>query len=348
MKKFYIITGANGFLGNNLVRRLAGEKENEVRALVLPGEDTGSLAGLNCKIYYGDITKKETLEEIFDIKEDGEIFVLHCAAVVYIKAKYNPRVYDVIVNGTKNIIDRVLEKNARLVYVSSVHAITEKPDNEVMTEITDFDPGKVEGQYAKNKAEAARCVLEAVKNRNLNACIVHPSGIIGPNDFGNSHLTQLIKEIADEKLIACVRGGYDFVDVRDVSEGIVNACTMGGKGECYILSNRYISIKELADKVCDVRKLKKIKTVLPIWLAKLAAPFCERYYNIKKQTPLFTKYSLYTLSSNSNFSNDKAKKTLGYKNRDINDTIRDTVRWLEDNNRIKKREVADVRLTGNN
>ena len=150
-------------------------------------------------------------------------------------------------------------------YVSSVHSITEKPNNETITEITNFDSEKVVGLYAQTKAEAAKYVIDAIKNKNLNACIIHPSGIIGPNDYGNSHLTQL---------------------------------------------------------------------VLPLWLAELVAPICELYYNIKKQTPLFTKYSLYTLSSNSNFSKEKAKRELNYKNRDMKDTIKDTIKWLQEKNYI--------------
>ena len=206
------------------------------------------------------------------------------------------------VNGTKNIVDKVLEIDAKLIYVSSVHSITEKPNNETITEITNFDSEKVVGLYAKTKAEAAKYVIYAIKNKNLNACIIHPSGIIGPNDYGNSHLTQLIKEVATGKLFACVKGGYNFVDVRDVADGIISACDKNNRGECYILSNKYITIKELTDFVCDLEEKKRIKIVLPLWLAKLVAPICELYYNIKKQTPLFTKYSLYTLSSNSNFS----------------------------------------------
>ena len=73
---------------------------------------------------------------------------------------------------------------------------------------------------------------------------------------------------------------------------------------------------------------KRIKLVLPIGLAKLIAPIFEMYYNLKKQTPLFTKYSLYTLSSNSNFSNKKAKKELGFKNRNMKNTIEDTIDWI--------------------
>lgn len=326
MNKIYIITGANGFLGNNIIRKLEQEKNSEIRAFVLKGESIKSLENLKCKIYYGDITKKETLASVFENTDGKEVFVIHCAGIVYIKSKYNPLVYNVNVNGTKNIIDKVLNINAKLVYISSVHAIPEC--NGVITETIDFDPNRVEGLYAKTKAEAAKYVMDAVKTKKVNACIIHPSGIIGPNDYGNSHLTELVKEVASGKLFACVKGGYDFVDVRDVAEGVINACNKNTKGECYILSNKYITIKELSDIICDCVKRKKINIVLPIWIAKIFAPFFEIYYNLKKQTPLFTKYSLYTLSSNANFSNEKAKKELNFKNRDMIDTIKDTIKWI--------------------
>ena len=328
VKKIYIITGATGFLGNNIIRKLEKNVDSEIRAFVLNGESIKSLENLKCKIYYGDVTKKETLSSIFENIDDKEVFVIHCAAVVYIKAKYNPLVYNVNVNGTKNIVNKVIDSKAKLIYISSVHAIPEKPNNEVITETIDFDPDNVKGLYAKTKAEAAKYVIDAVKNKNLNACIIHPSGIIGPNDFSNSHLTQLVKKITNGKLFACVKGGYDFVDVRDVADGVISACENGTNGECYILSNRYITIKKLCDLICNVQGREKIKIVLPIGIAKLVAPLFEVYYNFKKQTPIFTKYSLYTLSSNANFSNEKAKEKLGFKNRNIKETIKDTVEWI--------------------
>lgn len=72
-------------------------------------------------------------------------------------------------------------------------------------------------------------------------------------------ITQLIKEVANGKLFACVKGGYDFVDVRDVADGVISACKNGTNGECYILSNRYIAIKELCDLICDVQGRKRLK-----------------------------------------------------------------------------------------
>lgn len=333
MNKVFIITGANGFLGNNIIRKLP--KDVQIRALVLPNDKLHSLDGLNCKIYKGDVTKKETLEDIFNVDTNCELYVIHCAAIVYIKTKYNPQVYDVNVNGTKNIVDMTLQKNAKLIYVNTVHSIPEKLNNSIMKEISEFDSSKVVGQYAKTKAEAANYVLKMVKEKNLNACIVQPSGIIGPYDFGNSHLTQLILDCANNKLRACVTGGYDFVDVRDVADGILNACKYGKPGQCYILSNRYVKVTELVNLICDALNHKKIRTLIPMWIAKFTAPLSEIYYKILKQPPLYTKYSLYTLTSNANFSNQKAKEELNFKNRDIKDTIYDTVKWLKEQNRIK-------------
>ena len=328
MKRIYIVTGASGFLGNNIIRMLEHDDNAEVRAFVLNGESISSLNNLKCSIYYGDVTKADTLNSVFDGCDGIEIFVIHCAAVVYIKSKYNSRVYDVNVNGTKNIVDKVLEYNAKLIYVSSVHAIPEKSDGNLISEVSIFNPDNVVGLYAKTKAEAARYVMDSVKDKGLNACIVHPSGILGPYDFSNSHLTALVSEIVRGKLPMCVKGGYDFVDVRDVAKGIIMACDKGKKGECYIMSGEFVSIKKLADLVCDVVGKKRIKVVLPIMIAKIVAPFYEMYYNVKGKTPLFTKYSLYTLSSNSNFSNEKAKRDLGFVTRDITDTVRDMVMWI--------------------
>lgn len=334
MRKIYIVTGANGFLGNNIVRELAKNPNHEVRALVSSLDRAEAIQGLNCKIFAGDVTKLDSLQEIFEVPENARVYVIHCAAIVYIKSKPNPELYKVNVGGTKNIVEKTLEINGKLAYVNSVHAIPELPNGEVMTEISDFDPNKVEGEYAKSKAEAARYVLEVVNRRGLDACIVQPSGIIGPNDFRTSHLTQLIMDTATGRLKAGVKGGYDFVDVRDVTAGILAACEQGKPGECYILSGHYTTIPELFQMVAKVTGQKPIKTFLPLWLAKLTAPLSEIYYNIKKQPPLYTKYSLYTLESNANFSHAKADRELNYHSRPLQETIDDTVKWLKAEKKI--------------
>lgn len=348
MKKIYIITGANGFLGNNIIRQLVQtQPDAEIRALVSSPQRADALKGLNCRIYAGDVTKPETLTDLFTIPPDHSpkapgsagqrspmVYIIHCAAIVDIKSKPNPAVYQVNVQGTRHVAEQALETAAKLVYVNSVHALTEKPNRAVITEQTHFYPERVEGQYAKSKAEAANLILDLVQRRGLDACIVQPSGIIGPHDFKTTHLTQLIIDAATGRLKAGVKGGYDFVDVRDVTAGILAACSRDNSGQSYILSGHYTSVPELFQLIAAATGQKPITTFLPLWLAKLTAPLSELYYQFKNQPPLYTKYSLYTLESNANFSHAKADRELGYHPRPISETINDTVKWLREAGKI--------------
>ncbi len=327
MKKIFIITGASGFLGNVILRKLESSG-CEIRALLLPEDNGISLQGLNCKIYRGNVTEMDTLSDIFDKAPHEELIVIHCAAVVYVKNKPSPQVFRVNVGGTENIVRKCLEKDAKLIYINSVHAIPEPADNSEIIETEDFSQDAVFGIYAKSKAEAAKLVLNAVKHHGLFAIVLQPSGIIGPGDYGVTHMTALIMAVMHGKLPAIVKGGYDFVDVRDVADGILSAIEKGKNGECYILSNRYVELKEIVDLVCRYGNRKKINLTLPLPIAKIMAPLCELYYTAKKQTPLFTRYSLYTLQSKSNFCHDKADNALGYHVRKLEETISDTVEWL--------------------
>ena len=217
--------------------------------------------------------------------------------------------------------------------MSSVHAIPEKPKGITITETTEFSPDRVVGLYAKTKAEATAYVLDAAR-QGLNACVVHPSGITGPYDHGRGHITTLVIDYCKRRLTSGINGGYDFVDVRDVANGIIAACDKGRQGECYILSNQFFKISEILDLLHEVTGKRKIKSYLPLWFVNVTAPLAELYYKMLKQPPLFTSYSLYTLNSNALFSHQKATTELGYTTRSMKETLNDTVTWLKENNRI--------------
>ncbi len=327
----YLVTGAAGHLGNTIVRALA-EKGTDIRALVLPGEKATAEVAKYAQIYTGDVRLSETLIPFFE--GAAPCTVIHCAGIVSIASKYDQAVWDVNVRGTQNILE-LCKKYAvqKTVYVSSVHAIPELPAGQIITEIRDFDPNAVYGLYAKTKAAATKAALEAAAN-GLNVSVVHPSGICGPYDYGRGHLTQLIIDYCKKSLTAAVRGGYDFVDVRDVADGILRCCEEGKSGECYILSGAYHTVQELLGLCSEITGNKPIKTILPLWFAKLTAPMAEFYYKLKKQPPLYTPYSLCTLTSGVSFSHEKASKALGYQPRPLRNTVADTWTWLRAAGRI--------------
>ena len=285
------VTGATGHIGTALTQMLL-ERGERVRAFVLPGDDLTPLKGLDVELAYGNVTDLPSLLRAFD----GADRVYHLAGMISIWSGKSKKVWEVNVGGTQNVVEACRKAHVgRLIYTSSVHAIADPPKGGRMTESDVFDPARVRGIYAKSKAAATACVLNAA-GEGLDAVVVHPSGVIGPYENKLSNLGQLIVNFSKRKLPAYVNGGYNFVDVRDVAAGCIAAAEHGTKGECYILSGESMSVKELMECLNETTGVPAPKWKMPRFLAMLAAPFAELGYRIRKTqhrsfrviVPLFT------------------------------------------------------------
>ena len=342
MDKLYLVTGANGHLGYSVVSLLRKQAKH-VRGLILPRDTDQRLIELGVDIYRGDVTHIESLTPFFDLTntpyQPKDIILIHTAGIVSISNKKNPMIEKVNVFGTKNVVACAMQMHVgRFIHVSSVHAIPEKEQDQTITEVNSFDENDVVGVYAKSKAKASQYVLEAI-SKGLPGIIVHPSGITGPDDSGHGHLTMMIEDYLNGHLTSRVKGAYDFVDVRDVAQGIISACSKGRIGSCYILSGTRVDLNDLFEMLRQYSGRKHKIHVLPTWFAKMAVPFAELYYRMRKLPPIYSKYSLYTLHSNSFFSHAKATAELNYKPRPIDETLKDTVTWLANSNRVKRLSI---------
>lgn len=284
-KTEYIVTGATGFLGGAVVRELIS-RGHSVTALALPGDPLLPLLPEGAIVHFGDVTDRATLIPVFEGAEGCR--VIHCAGMVSVAAGQGEALGRINVQGTENIAGLCLEYGAkRLVYVSSVHAIPERPMGEVITEECRVSPELVHGAYAKSKAAANKKVLLAAE-KGLDAGIVYPSGIIGPGDRGMGSMTVMLRSFLRGRLPAGVCGGYDFVDVRDAAAGAVSCADSGRPGEGYILSGRYASIKELLTLAGRLSGRRAPGLFLPRRLAGLAAPIFERRSIRRGEKPFFT------------------------------------------------------------
>lgn len=324
MEQVYIVTGAAGHLGSTIVRELIGSG-HVVRGLLLPGEQP-VVSG--AEYIRGDVRQPESLRPLFRREDRQQLNVIHTAGIVDISGKESDILWEVNVEGTKNMLSCSREFHVeRFVYTSSVHAIPEPADRGlVITEVDHFDPAAVSGGYAKTKAAAAQAVLDAAQ-MGLPAVVVHPSGILGPYDPGKNHLVQMFLDFMEGHLPACVRGGYDMVDVRDVASGCIQAVEHGKAGQCYILSGAYAEIQEMLT-IASVLIGKHCPPVIPIPLARAAEPLLCYWAKKKGRRPLYTQYSLDTLSSGGRFSLQKAREELNYSVRSTKTTVQDTVTWL--------------------
>ena len=302
----YIITGATGFLGRAVAEELV-RRGAQVYALVLDNDPYKALLPKEVKAVTGGVCTESTLASLFE-DADSRTCVIHCAGIVSVASRPGATIYQVNVGGTRNIIRQCTAHGVgRLIYISSVHAIPEKPKGCIITEDCEFSPGLVDGDYAKSKATATELVFDAAE-RWLNASIVFPSGIIGPGDLQGGSFTSMAKSFLAGKLPLAVRGGYDFVDVRDVANGILACSESGEPGKGYILSGHYVTIRRMLQIIGAAAKRRYRPICLPLGLARLAAPYYERR-SLKDRKPLFfTPYSISVLASNGCFSHAAASK----------------------------------------
>lgn len=153
---------------------------------------------------------------------------------------------------------------------------------------------------------------------------MHPAGIIGPGDTHGGHMSTLVRKLLTGKIPALARGGYDFVDVRDVAEGVIKALD-GPAGETYILSNERADISEIANDLETISGRKMPKSFVPKWILKSVVPISEWWDRVRKQKPLFTAYSLHTLTDGSVYDHTKATRMLGYHPRRVFESLKDMV-----------------------
>ena len=337
------VTGATGHLGNTLTRLLC-ERGERVRCLVLPGEDIGPLRGLGVKISRGDVRDVDSLITAFT----GVRTAYHLASVISLLPGRTELLQSVNVGGTRNVIEACRRCNvSRLVYVSSIHAFAEPPHGTMIDETTPIDPASIPAAYGKSKAEATRLVLAAA-GAGLDAVVACPTGIIGPFDFLGSEMGHLFRLYMRRKMPAYVDGAYDFVDVRDVADGLIAVAERGRRGEVYILSGELITVEEILATLSRLTGIRPPRLKLPAWLAGLAADAATALSRLRGGRPLFTRESLAILRSNALVSHAKATRELGWQPRPIRDSIADTVRWLkvEEDFLISPGKVGAVRSQG--
>mgnify|MGYP002624342346 CR=1 FL=1 len=333
-EKIYLVTGAAGFLGGTVCRKLIERGEN-VRAFVLKNDPAIKYIPKKVEKIEGDLCDIKSLGNFFNVSKDLDIIVLHIASIVTVNPNFNQKVIDVNVGGTKNIIDLCLKHNVKkLVYCSSTGAIPEMNKGEKITIPTNLEPGKVVGCYSKSKAMATIEVLNAVKNKDLNACVVYPSGIMGPEDYALGETTKTLIKIIKGEMPVGISGTFNLCDVRDLADGLIKAADKGNKGENYILGNEAISFKEFCKLVSEESNCKKVKLFLPGWFAYILAKKLEKKAKKKGEKPMMTSFSVYNLIRNNEFDSSNSKKELGYTTRSYRETIVDEIRWLKKEGKI--------------
>ena len=340
----YLLTGAAGFLGSNICSQLL-ERGDSVRAFVLRGDPAVKYIPEGVEVFEGDLCSGEDCSRFFDVEDGVETVCIHCASMVTVNPDYNEKLMAVNVGGTENILAaaKAHPECRKLVYVSSTGAIPELPKGQAIREVSRFvpyDDEKVVGWYSRSKAIATQRVLDAAA-AGLNACVVHPSGILGPNDHAISETTGTVIKIMNGDMPIGMGGSFNLCDVRDLAQGTIAAADKGRKGECYILGNKEVTLKEVAQMLHDACGCKQPLFYVPISMAYRLAEKMEKKAAKTGEKPMMTKFAVYNLDRNNHFDYSKAERELGYHTRPYAETLKDEARWLVAAGKIKGKVRLD-------
>ena len=260
-KNLVLVTGANGHLGNNLVRLLLS-KGYQVRASVRNIKNTKPFEGLACEVVQADITDKEAMIRAL---QDVEIFYA-VGAVFKLWAKDPQKeIYDVNMLGCKVMIEAAAEAGVkRIVYVSSIAALDYTkgvPINENSGYNTDR-----RDMYYNSKNDGERLAFELAKKNNIELVAVLPAAMIGgviADRLSNSN--EILRAILKNKLPIETKIMLNWIDVNDVAEGCILAANKGKAGERYILANeKCMTITETIEFANNLFPDLKLKKPTPV------------------------------------------------------------------------------------
>lgn len=326
-----LVTGASGFVGGHLVRRLAQQRPGLIKAMVRRPESCRDLERDGIEVVPGDLTDPESMAAaVLDCDT-----VYHCAADYRLWTRNPQELYHTNVDGTARLFDACEQAAVqKIVYTSSVAAIgiPKKPDSQgcqIGNEETPVCLDDMIGHYKRSKFLAQEVALRYAQ-RGMPIVIVNPSTPIGAGDLKPTATGKIIVDFLCGRMPAYVQTGLNLVAVEDVVEGHLLAAQKGAYGRPYILGNQDLSLREI---LLLLRRLSGVRSpLIPLpyqlvyaiaWLENLIS---EKLLNREPLVPL---EAVKMASKKMFFSSQRAQQELGYQpTRSVESALTEAICWF--------------------
>ena len=322
-----LVTGANGHLGNNLVRLLL-KKGLNVRASVRNIKNKEPFAGLNCEVVQADITDKKSL-----VRAMNNIDTLYAVGAAFKLWAKDPvkEIYNVNMQGIQNTIEAAAEAGVqKIIYVSSIAALnySQNPTKES----NGYNPDRRDWYY-NSKNDGEKLAFDLAQKHGVELVAVLPSAMIGSVAFDNLNVSyNILRLILNKEIPIETKIKLNWVDVKDVAEGCYLASVKGRAGERYLLgSEKAMSIRETTQLAQGLYPELKIK--LPIAVPKpvlyLIAGLMELAGKLAGKAPLLSIKDIAMFSGlEQDFDITKAKKELGYAPKSPGEAVKHAMNYL--------------------
>ncbi|MDE5429703.1 NAD-dependent epimerase/dehydratase family protein [Elizabethkingia meningoseptica] len=328
-KNLALVTGANGHLGNNLVRLLLS-KGIPVRASVRNLKNKTLFEGLDCEIVQSDITDKQSL---INALQGIETFYAVGAAFKLWAKDPKKEIYDININGTRNMIEAAAEAGVkRIIYVSSIAALdySKLPTKESYG----YNPDRRD-MYYNSKNDGEKLAFELARQHNIELVTVLPSAMIGSTAFAPLNVSyNIISLILKKKIPVETNITLNWIDVKDVAEGCYLAAVKGRNGERYILANeKCMSIKETTEIARNLFPELGIKlpAVVPKTILYVVAWFMETASKISGKPPVLTTKDIAMFTGlQQDFDISKARNELGFNPKNTIQAVKEAMFYLRE------------------
>jgi dihydroflavonol-4-reductase len=323
-KEKVLVTGASGFVGSAVVRKLVNAGFS-VRALVRGSSPRAHLAGLDLDFFEGDLRDRKSLERA----TGGVRYLFHVAADYRLWARDPEEIFASNVEGTRNIMETALDAGVeRVIHTSSVATIALRRGGSAANETTPLREEQGIGAYKRSKIAAERLVEAMVAERGLPAVIVNPSTPIGPFDVRPTPTGRIIIEAARGRIPAFIDTGLNMVHVDDVASGHIAALHHGKIGERYILGGQDVMFSQILRDIAGLVGRRPARIRLP-WLALMPVAYvAEAVANITGREPFATIDGVRLAKYRMFFESTKAEQQLGYRARPYAEGLEDALRWF--------------------
>jgi|688.fasta_scaffold02689_16 dihydroflavonol-4-reductase len=337
MKMNVLVTGATGLLGNNVLRQLL-DAGHHAQILVRPTSDLRAIDGLCSRdgtpigIHQGDVTDKISIRKA----ASKATHIIHSAADIHIGWKGLDRQRHVNVSGSRNVGEIAKEFGIPMVHVSTVNTLGLTGTKDPANEETPFGKHNLPTTYVVSKKEADE-EIERLRDNGLNATIVYPGFMFGPNDWRLSS-GRMLTGLAQGLPLASPRGGCSLCDARDVADGIIKALLHETPNQGFILAGHNLSYLELWRAIS-----KEIGSIYPLFrmgplVVKGSKLFCDLSTRITGKEGTVNSGMLGMSEQWHYYSSDKAIQLLDYKVRPVDQIISDAWTWLCEQGIVKPKK----------
>ena len=318
-----LVTGANGFVGAHLCRRLV-ERGADVRALVREGSDHSGLKGQSVDIVHGDILDLPSLERATQDCEQ----VYHLAANVKFFTRNPEAMRAANTQGTRNVLAAARKAGVRKMIHTSTAAVLRRGTNSPSADETMLkDDHEAIGAYELSKLEADRVAMDAFAD-GLPVIIINLAAPIGPGDAKPSPIGHTIIQFLKGKFPAYTDSGLNVVDVRDAAEGHCLAAEKGTIGDRYIIGGENISLKEFLGLLGELSGVPSPKIKVPYALTLIGGVMGEITGRLTNKEPLACLASVRMGKYPHYVTSDKAKRELGYSPGPIREALKEEIEWF--------------------